>query len=114
ACRPSAGRPRRTPPPRACPADAAERRELAAAKPLPQACQPHTRLNVLLPDLPDLGTWRLESHGYYAAVELADTVEFLSYVTGAGRLVPARLKIEQSTRKRDRKSVREGKKVESG
>lgn len=80
--------------PCACPADPAERREAAANG---QACKPTTRLNVILPDIPDLGVWRLESHGYYAASELSGTVEVLE---SAGRLLPARLRLEQREVKR--------------
>ncbi len=34
-------------------------------------CKPHTRLSVMLPDVAGLGVWRLDSTGWYAAVELA-------------------------------------------
>jgi hypothetical protein len=37
-------------------------------------CKDTTRLSVMLPDLQGLGLWRLESHGYYAAVELAGAI----------------------------------------
>lgn len=85
--------------PCACPADPAERRELATAG---QACKPTTRLNVILPDIPDLGVWRLESHGYYAATELSGTVDVLS---SASRLLPARLRLEQREVKRPGKAA---------
>ena len=75
-----------------CPADYAERRELAADG---KACKPTTRLAVILPALPDIGTWTLEVHGYYAAVELAGTAEFLERATAEGHLVPARLRLDQ-------------------
>lgn len=54
-------------------------------------CKATTRLSVILPEIPGLGTWRLESHGYYAAVELAAAVELIDRELAAGRLVPARL-----------------------
>lgn len=79
-----------------CPPDAAERRELAQDG---RACKPTTRLNVILPDLPGLGVWRLESHGYYAAVELAGTASFLEMVTASGRMLPAVLRLEQREKK---------------
>lgn len=81
-----------------CPADPAERRELAA-KIVPEACKPTTRLNVVLPDLPDLGVWRLESHGYYAAVELAGAAQFLAMASARGMNIPARLRLEQREKK---------------
>lgn len=79
-----------------CPSDSTERREQAAAG---NACKPTTRLNVLLPDLPDLGLFRLESHGYYAAVELAGAAQFLSMASAAGMNIPARLRLEQREKK---------------
>lgn len=80
-----------------CPADQDERRTLAADG---KACKPTTRLNVILPLVPDMGVWRLESHGYYAAVELAGTAEFLARATAEGRLLPARLRLDQREAKR--------------
>jgi hypothetical protein len=79
-----------------CPADAAERVALAAKG---EACKATTRLNVILPALPDLGVWRLESHGYYAAVELAGAAEVLAIAAGRGRLLPARLRLDQREKK---------------
>ncbi|WP_433355518.1 hypothetical protein ACQP25_16950 [Microtetraspora malaysiensis] len=43
-------------------------------------CKPTTRLSVLLKDVPSLGTWRLDSHGWNAAAELPDAAEFLARV----------------------------------
>jgi hypothetical protein len=73
-----------------CPADPAERNELAQKG---EACKPTTRLSVILPALPDLGTWMLVSHGYYAAVELAGAADLLAAATNAGQMIPARLAI---------------------
>ena len=64
-------------------------------------CKPHTRLQVLLPDVPGLGCWRLDTTGYYAAVELAGTVDLLELATGRGVLLPARLRIDQRSVLRD-------------
>lgn len=85
-----------------CPADQDERRTLAADG---AACKPTTRLNVILPLIPDMGVWRLESHGYYAAVELAGTAEFLARATAEGRLFPARLRLDQREAKRPGRPV---------
>jgi len=79
-----------------CPADVDERLELAARG---EACKATTRLRVILPALPDLGSWMLESHGYYAAVELAGAAEVLEAASEAGRLIPARLRLDQRTKK---------------
>lgn len=84
--------------PCACPADPAERRE-AAARITPTACKPTTRLNVILPDLPDLGVFRLESHGFYAAVELAGAARFLAIASSSGLNIPARLRLDQREKK---------------
>lgn len=64
-------------------------------------CKPHTRLNVMLPDVPGLGMWRLDSTGWNAARELAGTAEFLEQATARGVLLPARLRIDQRTELRD-------------
>lgn len=61
-------------------------------------CKPTTRLSVMLPDVPGLGVYRLESHGYYAAVELAGTSAMLETATAKGQLLPARLRIDQRSK----------------
>ena len=80
-----------------CPSDPVERRRLAAEG---EACKPTTRLNVMLPRVPDLGVWRLEVHGFYAARELAATAELCAMATASGRLMPAQLRLDQRARKR--------------
>jgi hypothetical protein len=60
-------------------------------------CKPTTRLNVMLRDVPGLGVWRLESHGYYAAVELPAVAEFLARTKG---YLPAALVLEERVVKR--------------
>ena len=82
--------------PCACPPDVEQRLALAAKG---EACKATTRLNVMLPALPDLGVWRLESHGYYAAVELAGAAEILAMASATGRLIPARLRLDQREKK---------------
>lgn len=82
-----------------CPADMNERIELAKTG---AACKPTTRLAVVLPRLPDIGVWRMESHGYNAAVELPGTVEVLRALSDDGRtMIPAWLRIEQRTSVKD-------------
>jgi hypothetical protein len=77
-----------------CPEDPGERAELAKSG---RACKATTRLSVMLPDVPGVGMWRLESHGYYAASELAGMAELLQHVTALGVMLPARLRIDQRT-----------------
>lgn len=80
-----------------CPADGEERRELAAKG---RACKPTTRLSVVLPDVQGLGSWRMETHGYYAAVELAGAADILRRATEQGVLLPARLRLDQREARR--------------
>lgn len=64
-----------------------------------RTCKSTTRMQLLLPDLPVLGTWRLESHGYYARVELAGAVEIIRMAAHLG-VLPARLRLEPRTVRR--------------
>jgi hypothetical protein len=80
-----------------CPSVYDERRELAAEG---RACKPHTRLSVLLPEVAGIGCWRLETAGFYAAVELGGVATLLEEVTRRGVLVPARLRIDQRSVRR--------------
>jgi hypothetical protein len=81
----------------ACPADPLDRAELAAKG---KACKPTTRLNVVLADIPGIGVWRLESHGYHSAVELPMVAEFLAQATEAGTYLPAELALMPRSSKR--------------
>jgi hypothetical protein len=63
-----------------------------------RACKPTTRLRVALPDLPGIGVWRLESHGFYAAVELAGRHDLLAAAAARGAWIPAQLRLEQRQR----------------
>lgn len=66
--------------------------------PLGKACKMTTRLNVILPEMPDIGAWRVETHSYHAANEIAAAVDVLKGSIGAEALIPVRLRIEQRTR----------------
>lgn len=63
-------------------------------------CSIHTRLSVMLRDLPGLGVWRIDTSGYYAAVELQGAVEVVQLAAGRGQMLPARLRLEQRMVKR--------------
>jgi hypothetical protein len=63
--------------------------------PANRECKPHTRLNVMLRDLPGVGVWRLDTSGYYAATELAGVSELLIAAATRGQLLPATLRLEQ-------------------
>ncbi|MFG2826055.1 hypothetical protein ACGFWI_01005 [Streptomyces sp. NPDC048434] len=63
-----------------------------------KVCAATSRLNVVLPDMPDVGVWRAETHSFYAANEMAGTVDMVLSGTGGRGLVPVRLRIEPRTR----------------
>lgn len=58
-------------------------------------CKPTTRISVVLRDVHGIGVWRLESHGYYAAIELPQTAGFIASATAAGTYLPAHLALEE-------------------
>src|SRR5688572_24225369 len=66
--------------------------------PRDRACKMTTRLNVILPEMPDIGAWRVETHSYHAANEIAAAVDVLNGSIGSEALIPVRLRIEQRTR----------------
>lgn len=67
-------------------------------------CDVHTRLSVLLRDIPGLGVWRLDTQGWYAAQELQGAVEVIAIAAGHGALLPARLRLDQRMVKRPDKN----------
>jgi len=67
-------------------------------QPTGTVCNMTTRLNVMLPAMPDFGVWRAETHSYYAANELAGSVDTIRGLVGPQALIPVRLRIEQRTR----------------
>jgi hypothetical protein len=69
-------------------------------------CKITTRLNFMLPDIPGLGVWNLESHWYNAAVELPGTLDLLQLAAAEGQLIPATLRAEQRTSKQDGQTLR--------
>lgn len=71
---------------------------LCGPDPAERQCKPTTRLNVILRDVEGIGVFRLESHGYYSAIELPDVAAFLAR---AGSYVSAWLSLEQRTAIRD-------------
>ena len=81
-----------------CPRDLERRRELAT-RDRPEACRPVTRLAVVLPRLPDVGTWTLTTSGMNAAAELAGAAAIADRATASGRMLPARLRIEERVAK---------------
>ncbi len=71
-------------------------------------CKPHTRLSVLLADLPASGLWRLDTQGFYAAGELGGALELARLISSSsGRsILPASLRLEQREVKRPGETVK--------
>ena len=68
-------------------------------------CSPTLRVSFLLPDLPGLGIWRLETKGYNAAAELPGTLNLMRSWAAKGAPLRAILRLET------RQVIRDGKKV---
>ena len=64
----------------------------------PMSCDPHTRLNVILPDIRFGGTWRLESKGWNASKELPAMGEVITQMQSMG-IVEGVLSLEKRTKK---------------
>lgn len=58
-------------------------------------CKTTSRIGVMLPDMPDLGVWRLETHSHYAADVMAGGVDTVLQATEGKSMMPVRLWIEQ-------------------
>lgn len=78
-------------------AKALERADMARENP-PRACKLVTRISVMIPDLPGLGVFRLDSGSYYAAVEIGDSAALMQMARDKGVFLPAVLRIEHRKR----------------
>jgi hypothetical protein len=76
---------------------ALKRADMAKQNP-PQACKLITRISVMIPDLPGLGVFRLDTHSFYAASEIGDAADILQMARDKGIFLPAMLRIEQRSR----------------
>lgn len=76
---------------------ALERARLAKMNP-PRACGLVTRINVMIPDLPGLGVFRLDTGSYYAATEIGDSAALMQMARDRGVFLPAILRIEHRQR----------------
>jgi len=65
-----------------------------------RACKITTRLSVMLPKIPGLGVWRMESKGWNAANELPGTVELLLLAAAQRQFIPGVLRLEPRTSKK--------------
>lgn len=61
-------------------------------------CQPYTRLTVVLPEFPFIGTWRLETKGWNAAEELPGMFDMLQACAQKGIMLDAVLSVEKRER----------------
>lgn len=64
-----------------------------------RACKITTRFSFMLPHLPGLGVWRIETHGWNAAVELPGTLDILMMAAAEQKFIPAVLRIDHRTKK---------------
>lgn len=65
-------------------------------------CKMHTRLRVMLEDVPGMGAWRVDTGSYYAATELPGVAQLLAQAQGA---IPGRLVLDQRTVVRNGKTM---------
>lgn len=76
---------------------AKERARLAKLNP-PQACALKTRISVMIPDLPGVGIFRIDTGSFYAAGETGDKADLLQMARDHGVFLPAELRIEWRVR----------------
>ncbi|MEU5155614.1 hypothetical protein [Glycomyces sp. NPDC021274] len=57
-------------------------------------CKMHTRIRVLLEEVPGIGVWRVDTGSFYAAVELPSVARILAEAKG---LIPGKLILDQRT-----------------
>jgi hypothetical protein len=74
--------------------------------PANRQCEPHTRLSVIMKDLKGLGVWRLDTTGWYAALEIKGQVETLEFFAGMGKPLPAILRLDRRQIKREGEPVK--------
>jgi hypothetical protein len=81
---------------------ALERAGLARMNPA-QACSLVTRINVMIPDLPGLGVFRLDTGSFHAAGESGDKADVMELARERNVFLPASLRIEWRVRTTDAK-----------
>lgn len=74
--------------------------EPCSCDPEERACATTSRLSVILPEVPGLGVWRMESHGWYAARELAGALDIIDKTAQRGVVLRANLRLEPRSRRR--------------
>ena len=76
---------------------ARERYRLAHENP-PKACALKTRISVMVPDLPGLGVWRIDTSSYYAGTEIIDAAYLMQEARALDIFLPAILRIDHRSR----------------
>lgn len=75
-----------------------------------ELCKPTTRMALMLAEVPGMGTFKLESHGWNSAAELPTLA---ASIESAPQPIPARLEVQVREKKTFDPAAREGKQVES-
>lgn len=73
-------------------------------QPVERRCRIHTRLSVFLPELPDIGIWRVETHGYWPSVHITGYVETIKALVGEKVMVPVTMGIDPKSKVADGKT----------
>jgi hypothetical protein len=76
--------------------------EACVCDPDDRECKPHTRLSLMLADLPGSGMWRLDTQGWYAMNEIGaafDLAGMIAQATGRS-IIPGTLRLDGRTVKR--------------
>jgi hypothetical protein len=73
-------------------------------------CKPTTRMSLMLADVPSMGTFKLESHGWNAAAELPTLA---ASIESAPQPIPARLEVQKREKKTFDPSKDDGEQVAS-
>lgn len=63
-------------------------------------CEIRTRISVMLPRLPGLGLWRMDTGGLNAAAYLPGTLQLLTMAAARGKYLPCKLRLEHRSSKR--------------
>lgn len=87
-----------------CPSDEVVRLEAAKSG---HACKVTTRLSVIVPDLPDVGVWRLDTKGGNAAGEIGATAKILIAARSVDVYLPAKLWLDYRESKIPGQATRE-------
>lgn len=74
--------------------DRGRQRALMAKGQSPQTCFLQTRVSFILPDLPDVGVWRLDTKSYYGAEGMLGKLRIMEMARKQGVFLPARLWID--------------------